>query len=95
VKPLRIPSYDRLTPLPSPGIGRDASSFARTTVYPPLPSGPAHHPVGQTCPASGDRICDRSKDKLLSSPLKVASWNLALPLKVASWNQASPLKVAL
>jgi hypothetical protein len=75
-------------------------------VYPPLPSGLRHHPVGQTCSASGDRTFNRAKDKLPSAPLKVVSSNLALLpkmspsnsarlLKVALLNQAPPVKVAL
>ena len=62
-------------------------------MYPPVRSGPTHHPVGQTC-SSGDRARDRSKDKLSSTPLKVASPNLARPPKAAPLNAASPLKVA-
>ena len=37
-----------------PGWSRPPESLTRTTVYPPLPSGPRSHPVGQACGGSGD-----------------------------------------
>lgn len=71
------------------------SPVARTTVYSLLPSGPRRHPVGQTCPALGDRTCDWPKLKLSSPPLKVAIRNTATSLKITRSKLESPLKVAL
>jgi hypothetical protein len=51
------------------------SSSLRTTVYPPSPSCPRRHPVGQTCRVSLDWTRDRSKSKLPSPTLKVAQRN--------------------
>lgn len=86
--------YDRLLSLPSPGIGWDASSSARTTVYPPLPFPLRRHPVGQMCWRPGDPTRDPSKDKLFSPRLKVAMPNAALPVRFASSNMTAPVKVA-
>ena len=62
-------------------------------MYPPLPSGPRRHPVGQTCWASGDRTRDPPKDKLPSPPLKVAPSYKPVPLKLTPSKATPPLKL--
>lgn len=86
VDPDRIPSSVRS------GV---TVAFERTTVYPPLPSGPRHHPVDQTCSSFGDRTRDR--EKLPVALLKVASSKVAAPPpKVASMKlAASPKSTSL